>query len=211
MCTNLLLYLFNSFVQQPISGIVSKYKCIHIFVFSHFFLKQYHQLINTNTLLKYVHCLQVEHHGQGHVSSQQQHKIWIPIKPIKSFMKIKSKVKWVPIFVIILSYLYFHASHMYVCIVLYLIFSSPCQNLKRISYAVRHHIFHEYCFQAWVVFLAMVFEYYMHSVHFFIFIHQVDVICIYWNFYLQYITWPISISFSSFIFFMDISQKYSCC
>ena len=150
MCTNLLLYLFNSFVQQPITSIVSKYKCIHIFVFSRFFLKQYHRLINTNTLLKYVHCLQVECHGHSHVSSQQQHKIWIPIKPIKSF----TKAKQVPIFVIILSYLCFHSSDMYVCIVLYLIFSSPSQNLKRISYAVRHHVFHEFCFQAWVGFFS---------------------------------------------------------
>ena len=124
------------------------------FFFSLFFLKQYHRLINTKTLLKYVHCLQVEHHSHSHVSSQQQHKIWIPIKPIKSFMKAKSKAKWVRIFVIILSYLCFHSFNMYVCIILYLIFSSHCQNLKCISYAVRHHIFKEFCFQAWVVFFS---------------------------------------------------------
>ena len=93
MCTNLSLYLCHSFVQQPITGILSKYKCIHIFVVSRFFVKQYHRLINTNTLLKYLHCLQVERHSHGHVSSQQQHKLWIPIKPIKCFMKAKSKAK----------------------------------------------------------------------------------------------------------------------
>ena len=87
MCTNLSLYLCNSFIQQPITGILCKYKCIDIFVVSHFFVKQYHRLINTNTLLKYVHCLWVEHHSHGHVSLQQQHKIWIPSDPSNASQK----------------------------------------------------------------------------------------------------------------------------
>ena len=73
MCNNISLYLCNSFIQQQ--NILCKYKCIHIFFLSRFFVKPYHQLIKADNLLKYVHCLQVERHG--HVSSQQ-HKIVIP-------------------------------------------------------------------------------------------------------------------------------------
>ena len=54
----------------------------------------------------------------------------------------------------LLSYLCFHSFTIYVCIILYLIFSSHCHNLKRISYAIRHHVFNEFCFQAWVVFFS---------------------------------------------------------
>ena len=148
MCTNLLLYLFNSFVQQPITGISVQVQVYSHFCFSRFFLKQYHWLINTNTLLKYVHCLQVEHHGHGHVSSQQQHK---------SMYVLKAKYVFV----------------------LYLIFSSPCQNLKCISYAVKHHIFHEFCFQAWVVFFSNGFCI-LHAQCTFLYLHSSSWCNMYW-------------------------------